>query len=83
LRTIVASDQLNATKIGNIEYNENKSVVGCIIIITPINPIMIADHLYNPILSPKKIIDKIAIKNGAEKVKVDAVAKFIFFMAIK
>ena len=41
---------------------------------TPKNPIKIADHLYIPTLSFKKIIDKITIKKGDEKVRTIAVA---------
>ena len=36
-----------------------------------------------PTLSPRKKIDSSAIKNGEEKVKVDAVAKSILIIAAK
>ena len=67
--------------IGNIEYKENTSLVGRIIITTPTKPIITADHLYIPILCCRRKIDNMIIKNGEEKVRVDAVAKFIFMMA--
>ena len=50
------------------------SLPGWTIKTTPKNPINIADHLYIPTLSFKKIIDKITMKNGDENVRTIAVA---------
>ena len=47
---------------------------------TPTKPMIIADHLKIPILSPRMIIDKITINIGEENVNVVAVAKLILMM---
>ena len=47
-------------------------------IYTPINPVMIADHLLIPIFSFKKIIAKIETKNGQQKNNAFAVARVIY-----
>ena len=49
---------------------------------TPTNPIITADHLYIPTLSPKKKIDKMTIKKVEENVSVEAVANSILFIAM-
>ena len=49
-------------------------ILGSITKITPINPIIRANHLLNPIVSLRKIIERIVIKKGLTKNKDTAVA---------
>lgn len=44
----------------------------------PIKQIITAEHLYIPKLCFKRKIDSIIIKNGEEKVRVEAVANIVF-----
>ena len=55
---------------------------GCVIIITPKNPIKTASHRYLPIFSDKKYIDIIVVKIGAANDMLTTVANGKFLKAI-
>ena len=56
---------------------------GCVIIITPKNPIKTASHRYLPIFSDKKYIDIIVVKIGAANEILTTVANGRFLNAVK